>query len=126
MYSNFRFELAKSQLVNSYLANADADGAKQAKLIFLRSILSAAAKYGRVTMDDVQRAIDHAIEHSGVMELSLEYADGIIADLCQIGDNYIGALSRQQAAELRRLRKLCILVAATGDQDALAQIADLL
>ena len=126
MYSNFRFQLAKSQLANSYLADADADGAKQAKLLFLRSILSAAAKYGRVTMDDVQRAIDHAIEHSGVMELSLEYADGIIADLCQIGDNYIGALSRQQAAELRRLRKLCILAAATGDQDAWAQIAELI
>ena len=126
MYSNFRFELAKSQLVNSYLANADADGAKQAKLLFLRSILSAAALRGKVTQDDIQRAIDHAIEHSGVMELSLEYADGIIADLCQIGDNYIGALSRQQAAELRRLRKLCLLAAATGDQDALAQIAELL
>ena len=126
MYSNFRFQLAKSQLANSYLADADADSAKRAKLIFLRSILSAAAKYGRVTPDDVQRAIDHAIEHSGVMELSLEYADGIIADLWQIGDNYIGALSHQQAAELRRLRKLCVLAAATGDADALAQIAELI
>ena len=125
MYSNFRFELAKSQLVNSYLYTA-ADGAKQAKLLFLRSLLSAAALRGKVTQDDVQRAIDHAIEHSGVMKLSSECADGIIADLWQIGDNYIGALSRQQAAELRRLRKLCILAAATGDRDALSQISEIL
>jgi len=126
MYSNFRFELAKSQMANSYLADADADGAKQAKRLFLRSILSAAALRERVTPDDVQRAIDHAIEHSGVMELSLEYADGIIADLWQIGDSYIGALSPAQAAELRQLRKLCLLAAATGDQDALSQIAELI
>ena len=126
MYSNFRFELAKSQLVNSYLNSAAANNAKQAKLLFLRSILSAAALRGKVTQDDIQRAIDHTIEHSGIMELSLECADGVIAGLWQIGDSYIGALSRQQAAELRRLRKLCILAAATGDQDALSQIADLL
>jgi len=126
MYSNFRFELAKSQLVNSYLANADADNAKQAKLLFLRSILSAAALRGKVTQDDIQRAIDHAIEHSGIMELSLECADGVIADLWSIGDNYIGALSRQQAAELRRLRKLCLRAVERGDADALAQIADIL
>ena len=126
MYSNFRFELAKSQLVNSYLNSAAANNAKQAKLLFLRSILSAAALRGKVTQDDIQRAIDHAIEHSGIMELSLECADGVIADLWSIGDNYIGTLSRQQAAELRRLRKLCLLVAATGDQDALSQIADMI
>ena len=126
MYSNFRFELAKSQLVNSYLANADADGAKRAKLTFLRSILSAAALKGQVTPDDVQRAIDHAIEHSGIMELSLECADGVIADLWQIGDSYIGALSPAQAAAIRRLRKLCLRVAALGDQDALSQIAELI
>ena len=123
-YSNFRFWLAKSQMANSYLA--DADNAKQAKLIFLRSILSAAALRGKVTQDDIQRAIDHAIEHSGIIELSLESADSVIADLWQIGDNYIGALSPAQAAELRRLRKLCILAAATGDQDALSQIAELI
>ena len=126
MYSNFRFWLAKAQLANSYLDSAAADNAKQAKLLFLRSILSAAALKGQVTPDDVQRALDHAIEHSGIMALDPEIADNVIADLWSIGDNYIGALSRQQAAELRRLRKLCLLVAATGDQDALSQIADLL
>jgi hypothetical protein len=125
MYSNSRFNCAKSDLVDSYLYPA-ADRTRQVELLFLRSILSAAALRERVTPDDVQRAIDHAIDHSGVMELSLEYADGIIADLRQIGDSYIGALSRQQAAELRRLRKLCILAAATGDQDAWAQIAELI
>jgi len=126
MYSDFRFWLAKSQLANSYLNSAAADNAKQAKLLFLRSILSAAAKYGRVTMDDVQRAIDHAIEHSGVMEMDPECADGVIVDLWQIGDSYIGTLSPAQAAELRRLRKLCLRAAALGDQDALSQIAELI
>ena len=125
MYSNFKFQLAKSQLVNSYLYTT-ADGAKQAKLIFLRSILSAAALREHVTPDDVQRAIDHAIEHSGVIELSPDIADSIIADLWSIGDSYIGALSRQQAQELRRLRKLCLLAAALGDQDALSQIGEIL
>ena len=127
MYSNFRFELAKSQLVNSCLyTTADADNAKQAKLIFLRSILSAAALRGQVTSDDVQRAVDHAIDHSGVIELSPDIADSIIADLWSIGDSYIGALSPAQAAELRRLRNLCLRAAALGDQDALSQIAELI
>ena len=121
MYSNSRFNCAKSDLVDSYLYPA-ADRTRQVELLFLRSLLSAAAKYGRVTQDDVQRAI----EISGVCDLSPEIADQMLRTLNAIGDYYFGALSRQQAAELRRLRKLCILAAATGDHDALSQIADLL
>ena len=121
MYSNSRFNCAKSDLVSAYLYPAT-DRAKQVEHTFIRALLGIAAKQGRVTQDDVQRAI----EISGVCDLSPEIADQMLRTLNAIGDYYFGALSRQQAAELRRLRKLCILVAATGDQDALAQIADLL
>jgi len=121
MYSNSRFNCAKSDLVDSYLYPA-ADRAKQVELVFLRSILSAAALKGRVSDDDIQRAM----EHSGVCDLSPEIADRILGTLNAIGDYYLGALSRQQAAQLRQLRKLCILVAATGDSEARSQIADLL
>jgi hypothetical protein len=121
MYSNSRFNCAKSDLVDSYLYPA-ADRTRQVELLFLRSLLSAAAKYGRVTQDDIQRAI----EASGVFDLSPEIADQMLRFLLALGDHYLGALSRQQAAELRKLRKLCILAAATGDQDALSQIAELI
>ena len=123
MYSNSRFNCAKSDLVDSYLYSADAaDRTRQVELLFLRSLLSAAAKYGRVTQDDIQRAI----EISGVCDLSPEIAEQMLRTLNAIGDYYCGALSRQQAAELRRLRKLCLRAAATGDQDALSQISEIL
>jgi hypothetical protein len=121
MYSKTRFNCAKSDLVDSYLYPA-ADSTKQVEHIFIRALLGIAAKYGRVTQNDVQRAI----EGSGVFDLSPEIADRTLRSLLALGDHYLGALSAQQAAELRRLRKLCILAAATGDQDALSQIADLL
>ena len=122
-YSNSKFNCAKSDLAASYLyPTATADRTKQVELLFLRSLLSAAAKYGRVTQDDIQRAI----EASGIFDLSPEIADRVVRQLWIIGDHYLGALSRQQAAELRRLRKLCLLAAATGDQDAWAQIAELI
>ena len=122
-YSNSKFNCAKSDLVDSYLYPADAaDRTRQVELLFLRSLLGAASKYGRVTQDDVQRAI----RASGVCDLNPEIADRMLITLNAIGDYYFGALSRQQAAELRRLRKLCLLAAATGDAEALSQIADLL
>jgi len=121
MYSKTRFNCAKSDLVDSYLYPA-ADSTKQVEHIFIRALLGIAAKQGRVTQDDIQRAI----EASGIFDLSPEIADQMLRTLNAIGDYYFGALSRQQAAELRRLRKLCILVAGRGDQDALAQIAELL
>ena len=121
MYSNSRFNCAKSDLVSAYLYPAT-DRAKQVEHTFIRALLGIAAKQGRVTQDDVQRAI----EISGVCDLSPEIADQMLRTLNAIGDYYFGALSRQQAAELRRLRKLCLLAAATDDQDALSQIADLL
>ena len=121
MYSNSRFNCAKSDLVDSYLYPA-IDRAKQVELLFLRSILSAAALRGKVTQDDIQRAI----EISGVCDLSPEIADRVVRQLWIIGDHYLGALSAQQAAELRRLRNLCLRAAALGDQDALSQIAELI
>jgi hypothetical protein len=121
MYSLSRFNCAKSELVSAYLYPAT-DRAKQVENTFIRALLGIAAKQGRVTQDDVQRAI----EASGVCDLSPEIADQILRTLNAIGDYYFGALSPAQAAELRRLRKLCILAAATGDQDALSQIAELI
>jgi len=122
MYSNSRFNCAKSNLVSAYLYPATADQAKQVKHTFIRALLCIAAKQGRVTQDDIQRAI----EASGVCDLSPEIADRFVHQLWSIGDHYVGQLSAQQAAELRKLRKLCILAAATNDADAWSQIAELL
>jgi len=123
MYSAFKFQSAKTELAFAF-THKPTDSMGQVEIAFLRSILSAAAKYGRVTPDDVYRAV----ESSGVFDLDLDEGekDKIVADLWQIGDSYIGALSPAQVAELRRLRKLCLRAAAFGDADALAQVADLL
>jgi len=120
MYSEFRFHNAKIDLAYSYFQKPS-DSTGQVEIAFLRHLLSAAAQRGQVTPDDVQRAL----ESSGIFELSPEIADDMIAYLWSIGDSYIGALSRQQTAELRRLRKLC-LEANSGDTDALAQIAEII
>ena len=103
MYSNFKFQSAKTDLAFAF-THKPTDSMGQVEIAFLRSILSAAAKYGRVTPDDVYRAV----ESSGAFDLDLDEGekDKIIADLWNIGDNYVGALSRQQTAELRRLRQL--------------------
>ena len=122
MYSNFRFQSAKTDLAFAF-THRPTDSIGQVEIAFLRSILSAAAKYGRVTPDDVYRAV----ESSGAFDLDIDEIekDKIIADLLNIGDNFIGALSRQQVAELRRLRQLC-LKANRGDLDAVTQITDLI
>jgi len=124
MYSNFKFSNAKIDLAYSILHQKNADHMGQVEIAFLRHLLSAAAQHGRVTPDDVYRAV----ESSGAFDLDLDEGekDKIIADLWNIGDQYVGVLSPAQAAELRRLRKLCVLAAATGDQDAWAQIAELI
>ena len=123
MYSNFKFNNAKVDLAFAF-THKPSDSTGQVEIAFLRSLLSAAAQRGCVTLDDIYRAV----ERSGVFDLDLDEGekDKIVADLWNIGDNYVGALSPAQAAELRRLRKLCILAAATGDQDALSQIAELI
>ena len=123
MYSNFKFNQAKAELAFAF-THKPTDSMGQVEIAFLRALLSAAAQRGCVTLDDIYRAV----ERSGVFDLDLDEGekDKIVADLWNIGDNYVGALSPAQAAELRRLRKLCILAAATGDQDALSQIAELI
>ena len=121
MYSKTRFNCAKSDLVDSYLYPA-ADSTKQVEHIFIRALLGIAAKQGRVTQDDIQRAI----EASGVLDLSPEIADRVVRQLWIIGDHYLGALSRAQARQLRQLRKLCILAAATNDAYALSEIDEIL
>jgi len=121
MYSNSRFNCAKSELVSAYFYPPK-DRAQEVEFTFIRALLSIAAQQGKVTGNDIQRAI----EASGVCDLSPEIADRMLRSLLALGDHYVGALSPAQAAELRRLRKLCILAAATGDRDAWAQIAELI
>ena len=122
MYSNFKFNNAKVDLAFAF-THKPSDSTGQIELAFLRHLLSAAAQRGCVTPDDVYRAV----ERSGAFDLDLDEIkkDKIIADLLNIGDNYVGALSARQAAELRRLRQLC-LAANSGDLDAMLQIADLI
>ena len=121
MYSQTRFQNAKIDLAYSYFQKPS-DSIGQVEVSFLQALLTIAAQRGCVTPNDVY----HAVESSGACDLAPEIADSIIAHLWQIGDSYIGALSPAQAAELRQLRKLCLLAAATGDQDALSQIAELI
>jgi hypothetical protein len=123
MYSATKFSNAKIDLAYSILHQKNADHIGQVELAFLRHLLSTAAQRGQVTPDDVYRAV----EGSGVFDLDLDEGekDKIIADLWNIGDNYIGALSRQQAQELRKLRHLC-LRANNSDLDAIMTIADMI
>jgi hypothetical protein len=123
MYSNFKFNNAKVDLAFAF-THKPSDSTGQVELAFLRHLLSTAAQHGQVTPDDVYRAV----ESSGAFDLDLsdDEKDKIIADLWNIGDQYIGALSPAQARELRKLRKLCILAAATNDAEALSQIAELI
>jgi hypothetical protein len=112
-YSNSKFQKAKTDLAYAYFQKPN-DSMGKVESTFLRTLLSAAAQRGGVSDQDIQRAI----EASGACDLSPEIADRMLMTLSAIGDYYLGALSRQQAAELRQLRKLCILAAATGDRDA--------
>jgi len=122
MYSAFKFNNAKVDLAFAF-THKPTDSMGQVELAFLRHLLSAAAQRGQVTPDDVQRAL----ESSGAFDLDLDEGgkDKIVADLWNIGDNYIGALSRQQAQELRKLRHLC-LRANNGDLDAMMTIAGMI
>jgi len=121
MYSKTRFDNAKSDLFAAYFY-PPADRSRQVEYTFLRALLGIASKQGYIAQNDIQRAI----EGSGIFDLDPESADRMLMTLRAIGDHYLGVLSRQQAAELRRLRKACILAAATNDADAWAQIAELL
>jgi hypothetical protein len=123
MYSATKFSNAKIDLAYSILHQKNADHMGQVEIAFLQALLTIAAQHGQVTPDDIYRAV----ERSGVFDLDLgdDEKDKIIADLWNIGDNYVGALSARQAAELRRLRQLC-LAANSGDLDAMLQIADLI
>jgi len=122
MYSATKFDNAKIDLAYSYFQKPS-DSIGQVEIAFLRFLLGTAAQRGQVTPDDVYAAV----EQSGAFDLDLddESKDKIIADLWNIGDNYVGALSARQAQELRKLRQLC-LKANSGDLDAVMQIADLL
>jgi len=123
MYSNFKFQSAKTDLAFAF-THKPTDSMGQVEIAFLQTLLSAAAQHGRISDQDIQRAI----EASGAFDLDLsdDEKDKIVADLWNIGDNFIGVLSPAQAAELRKLRKLCLRAVERGDAEALLQIADLL
>ena len=122
MYSNFKFNNAKVDLAFAF-THKPSDSMGQVEIAFLKALLSTAAQRGCVTPDDVYRAV----ESSGVFDLDLDEGekDKIVADLWNIGDNYVGALSPAQAAELRKLRNLCHR-ANKGDMDAVMMIADMI
>ena len=122
MYSETRFNYAKSCMTAAFL-HRPTDRTQQVEFAFLRALLTTAAQRGCVTPDDVYRAV----EQSGAFDLDLDEGekDKIIADLWNIGDNYVGTLSARQAAELRRLRNLCHR-ANKGDMDAVMMIADMI
>jgi hypothetical protein len=124
MYSATKFSNAKIDLAYSILHQKNADHMGQVEIAFLRHLLSAAAQRGQVTPDDIYCAV----EQSGAFDLDLgdDEKDKIVADLWNIGDNYLGALSARQAAELRNLRKLCLRAVERGDAEALSQIAELI
>jgi hypothetical protein len=123
MYSNFKFQSAKAELAFAF-THKPTDSMGQVEIAFLKALLSTAALNGCVTPDDVYRAV----ESSGAFDLDLndDEKDKIIADLWNIGDQYIGALSPAQARELRKLHKLCLRVMEHNDLDAMMEIADLL
>ena len=124
MYSKTKFDHAKIDLAYSILHQKNADHTGQVEIAFLQALLTIAAQRGQVTPDDVYRAV----ESSGAFDLDLsdDEKDKIIADLWNIGDQYIGALSPAQAQELRKLRNLCLRAQQRGDADALAQIAEIM
>ena len=123
MYSNFKFNNAKVDLAFAF-THKPSNSTGQVELAFLRHLLSAAAQRGCVTPDDVYRAV----ESSGAFDLDLDEIekDKVIAYLWSIGDSYIGALSRQQAQELRKLHKLCLRVMEHNDLDAMMELAELI
>ena len=123
MYSNFKFNNAKVDLAFAF-THKPSDSTGQVEIAFLKALLTVAAQRGQVTPDDVYRAV----EASGAFDLDLsdDEKDKIIADLWNIGDNYVGALSPAQARELRNLRNLCHRAVERGDADALSQIADMI
>ena len=124
MYSKTKFDHAKIDLAYSILHQKNADHMGQVEIAFLKALLSTAAQRGCVTPDDVYRAV----EGSGIFDLNLsdDEKDKIVADLWNIGDQYVGVLSPAQAAELRRLRKLCLRAVEREDAEALAQIAEII
>jgi hypothetical protein len=124
MYSYSKFNSAKIDLAYSFFQKPT-DSLERVELAFLRRLLTAAAERGCVTPGDVCSAV----EESGVFNLNLddESKDKVIADLWNIGDQYVGELSVQQTQQLRQLRKLCIRAAMLGeDGRTWSEISELL
>ena len=121
MYSETRFNYAKSCLTAAYL-HSPTDAIQQVELAFLRLLLATAVDRGQITPNDIY----HAVESSGACDLAPEIADHVIRRLWDTGDHLIGALSPAQARELRKLHKLCLRVTEHNDLDAMMELAELI
>jgi hypothetical protein len=79
----------------------------QVEIKFLQTLIDKAIEQGCITQDDIQ----NAIESCGVQtqyEWGMYTADEIIEKLKDTGSKLIGTLDNKQAAQLRKLRNLCL------------------
>ena len=119
MYSNSKFSKAKTDLANSLLhLRNPGDAIQQVQDAFLRHLLTTVAERAYASRDDVQSAI----EASGVFDIAPE----IVTKLYAIGDNYLGALSADQARILRKVRELCLRYVERNEIGALTLLADII
>jgi len=121
MYDQPTFQFAKHDLVTSLLQQPDTF-VKQAKLHFLRHLLTSAAINGVISQQDIECAI--YVAHSYFMTQAER--DECLSWMSYHGNRYIGELSHEQQVELQILCELCDHLVNEGDLSALQQIADLI
>jgi hypothetical protein len=121
MYDQLTFQFAKQDLVTSLLQKPDTF-VKQAKVHFIRHLLTSAAINGVISQQDVEYAIFIAYSHF----MAQTERDECLSWMNYHGSRYIGELSRDQQGELQLLCELCDHLTINGDLSALQQIADLL
>ena len=121
MYSSTQFWSAKYDLVCS-LIYRPASPATQVMMKFLRQMLNPAIEKGEVTPADA----DHAIQYSGVDELSEQDKQYVAAWMNTVGERYVGKLSSAQSQQLRKLFDACDSLVNYGRMSAVREIAALL
>ena len=115
------FQFAKHDLVTSLLHQPDTF-VKQAKLHFLRHLLTSASINGVISQQDVERATYIAYSYF----MTQAERDEALSWMSYRGNRYIGELSRDQQDELQMLCELCDHLTINGDLSALQQITDLI
>ena len=121
MYSNTQFWNAKYDLACSLLYNPD-NLPTRAMMNFLRQLLTVAIEHSRVTLDDVE----HAINYSGVDKLSEQDKQYVANWMNTVSERYVGNLSRDQNQQLRRLFDVCNDLINYGRMSAVKDIAELI